>query len=231
MTNFLGITGGAPEEPGPSVTLEFAPGDSAIAPAASERLREMIERLDDDGDMTVVVRHEIGPEDASVAEARANPSRETAFEIATRLRLDRAAFALAQAEEAAVVRTLLAAGRREEAEAAIERVRGIEESAGECEVALESVLALLSPRADRRRSQRTRAAIVDLGAARLAAVREALLASGVSEIEARVSVRAARGGPVSESEPGRIVLIEKRRPSVPGLWDNFLGTIMFWTWI
>lgn len=231
VTNLLGVTGGEPDLPLPTVSAEFAPGDAALGPAQRERLAEIVERLDDDGEVTVVLRHEIGKDDWAMAEERANPPASTAAEIATRLRRQRAALSSEQAEGAALVRTLFAAGRGEEAEKAAASVREIEERAGECEAALESVLSLLSPRADRRRAQRTRAACVDLGDARLRAVRDALLASGVSEIEERVTVRPARGGPVLESGPGRVALIERRRPAEPGLWDKIIETLMFWTWI
>lgn len=231
VTNLLGVTGGEPDLPLPTVSAEFAPGDAALGPAQRESLAEIVERLDDDGEVTVVLRHEIGKDDWAMAEERANPPASTAAEIATRLRRQRAALSREQAEGAALVRTLFAAGRGEEAEKAAASVREIEERAGECEAALESVLSLLSPRADRRRAQRTRAACVDLGDARLRAVRDALLASGVSEIEERVTVRPARGGPVLESGPGRVALIERRRPAEPGLWDKIIETLMFWTWI
>jgi len=231
VTDLLGMTGGPEEATGPAAEIAFSAGDASLSAEAESVLGGVLERLDDDDTLTVVMRHELGPGDSAAVRSRANPDARHVREIVDRLGRERGAIDRRRDEAAAEARALFGTARAIEAEEAAARVRSVEAERAENRARIDAVLPLLFARGDRLRDARARAAARDLGTARLAAVRDALFLSGVSEIAERVGVRPARGGLAGSEGRGRVLLEEKRRPPKEGFVSSVIGALMFWTWL
>jgi hypothetical protein len=160
----------------------------------------------------------------------ANPSPGATLEIATRLRRLREALLDERAEVAEVQRATLAARMDEQVEPGAERLRELDRDIGRTEQALDSALERLRPNAERQDARRTSQACVTIAAARLEAVRLALLARGDEELPARLRVERARYRDPQLDGGGRVVITVSRRhmeqrPFYVRLWARFAGMI------
>jgi hypothetical protein len=119
-----------------------------------------------------------------------------------RLRADAAGQARAQ---------LLSLGEANAA-AALARLTAVDQELARTEDALDQVLELLRPGADRQAGRRMRAVALDFGRERLDAVRAVLLASKVPHIADRITVVDPQFNPVDGDSGGRLLIavVEKK---------------------
>jgi len=226
VTDLVGVTGGedaaAPEPP---LLLDFAPGDPLPPAGAAALLAPLAGRLADDEDLALVVEHAFGGGDAERALALGNPPVDDARALAERLRLRRAEHLRTRDQLAAEARALYAVGRAQEAALASARLLAEDRALGGVEQSLDRVLSLLDAGAERRASQRARAAAMEFGEARQAHVRRLLLEAGGDALLGRVELRPVRYLPGEGSDGGRVTLTVKPRPSSGGLLDWLFGWI------
>lgn len=211
VTDFVGLTGGAPEDLAQSaVTLAFPAADPTVPADALAPARSLLRRVKADDDLGVALTHVLGPDDVERAAALANPSPAACRALARDLAQERASLLRRRATAAADARAEWSVGRVEAARAASDRLRALDAELGRTERALDHLGELLRPGAERRADKRTREACLEIANARLAAVREALLRSSVPP--SRIELRRARFE-VPEDAPeggGRVVLMPKR---------------------
>ena len=217
VLDLTGLGFGEPVELSPdSIAVDFEPGQSSFASVAWDGMRPLIDAMRRDESIRIVVQHELGGGDVARAERLANPSEAECLQLVERLRARKREVLRARDVLASDVRASWAVGRENEARAAGERLRALELELAQTESALDSVLALIRPGAERRRDKRTREACLALADVRLAAVRRALLSAGVPRMAQRLDMRRARFALPDASEPGlasggRVTVTPKQR--------------------
>jgi hypothetical protein len=210
VTDMVGLTGGEPEDlTEDAVSLAFAPADTALSHGSKKALEDLLELLDDEDELTVVLRHELGTDDVVRAEVLANPRPEDCRDLAERLRSKKVSLGITREGIVAETRAHYAVGRQTEAADATTRLRAIDRELGLTEDALDQLYELLRPGAERRRDKRTRTACLDIAERRLETLRQALIDAGLSPD--RIDVRRARFE-VAERADGAIHLVPRRRP-------------------
>jgi hypothetical protein len=225
VTDLVGVTGGEGPPPEPPIVLDYAPGDPVLPAGADRAVWELTKKLLDDEDLDLVLQHEFGAGDARVATTLGNPSPEDARRLQERLAARRLERERLRDSKAAESRALLAVGRPVEAREAAQEVIGFDRDIAATEDAQDRVLTLLDPGADRRIAQRTRAAGVEFGQARLDDIRRRIGATGGDEILKRVELRPVRFEPNTGRDGGQVTLTLKPHPRSGGFFHWLFGWI------
>ncbi|MCC6672531.1 MAG: DUF748 domain-containing protein [Planctomycetes bacterium] len=212
-TDLLGLGGGpATAAKIPPVDLGFGPGDAHLAAEARTALARVVEVLDDDDGLVAVLEHSFGAEDHDRLRTRANPTREELLALATLYRWRSAELRREQDLLVAQLRSLLAAGGPEEAEAVRARLEAVTRNQGRMDDGLAETARLLRPGAERQIAARARRVGLDLAELRLAVVRQALLRTDLPHIEVRVEERRAGSQTETDQPGGRVrVSFQPRR--------------------
>lgn len=205
VTDLVGVTGGEAGPPQPELALVFAPGSTALPEVSLKDLRNALTRLRSQDGALLSLEHRLGQADLARADQLGNPSVEQCTLRAAQLRQQRTELLRRQAECSAEARAMLLVGRSADAESARARLIEAEQQVCLTEAALDSVFERLRPGAERYREQRARVAALQIGQARLEAVRRALLALGLPGVESRIELRPPRLDPI-EGEDGGTVL-------------------------
>jgi hypothetical protein len=191
------------------MALSFSPGDTYLSRAERIKLQQLAEQLREQEGAAVTLRHELGRGDVDIAARRANPTIAECLELSVRLRNKRKEIAGMRDQWAAKARAVLGAGLDHEAQAAMERIRSLDLEAGLTERALDQVLELLRPGAERRASRRTRGGCIALGKARIEAVRDALLALDIPDGKGRVRTTRPRIDEIVNEGGGSVSVVLK----------------------
>lgn len=179
LTDVVGITGDEQPPPQDARLLVFESGDPTLSGDARRSLAQLAEKIRGRARKGLVLEHELSRADLERAARLVNPSSGDRARLSARLREQRAELCRERDEAAALARAEFAlADRARRAEIAA-HLRELEARVGQCDEALERVLDLMRPGAERRAAARARAAAVSLGAERLERVRRELLALGV----------------------------------------------------
>lgn len=210
FTDLFGGDGGEPSSKS-RAELAFAPASAELPDDADATLAPLVQRLRDDDDLVVALQHRFGAADVERARAMANPDRATCLEIVARGRQRRAELARQRAEVAAEARAAYALGREDEGKTLGERLRALDAECGVNEAALDGVLALLQPGAERHADKRTRSAALAVGRARLERLRQELERAGFDDAATRIELRSPAYDVAPSGAPGTIVLVTRRR--------------------
>ncbi len=209
FTDALGLTGRDGPKPGEFArSFDFEAG-AADEPSDEDALESLRRRLAADTALQVTLVHEFGALDLARAERLANPAIEDCQRLAERLRQRKAELARRREELAAQARIEIALGRSQDAEDLLTRVRALDRELGFAEGSLDRLLELLRPGAERRMSQRTRAAALLLARERIERVRQALIARGIAP--ERIEPRPARSLEATRESGGRVTAIPRRK--------------------
>lgn len=193
--------------PPESIVVSFAAGSASLDDAQREKLNQLIDRAARDGNLQMMIRHELAPTDVAVAAVRANPGTEDALSLAGGLRARRAELAGRRSDLAARARAELAGGASAtHADETIERLRAVNAEIGGIEQSLDQLYDLLRPGANRQADRRTRAGALEIAQHRLDAVKALLDAARIPNAEDRVRSEAARFNPADDQSPGRITI-------------------------
>ncbi|MCB9889426.1 MAG: DUF748 domain-containing protein [Planctomycetes bacterium] len=212
VTGLIGLTGGKKDPiASKAQSIAFTAGCASLPGDADSRFRAILAVLSSDDKVVVELRHEFGLEDLQRAEVLANPTTEQARELCERLRRRRTRLAGEFAETAAAARSYHAVGRTAEATAATATLRRLARERGETESALDAVLDLLRPGAERRADRRTKKMALGIGNARLEEIRRRLMELGGKKLADRIEVRGAKLQRTEGKEPGRVRLLPKLR--------------------
>ncbi len=209
VTDVAGLTGDEPEDPTEnSVRVGFAAAETALDEGSSRELATLLEYLDDEDELTVVVQHELGSEDALRAAVLANPDPEDCRNLARRLRAKKSELEDAREHLAAEARAHYAVGRLELAAKASTQLRAMDDELGRTEDSLDYLYAFLRPGSERGADKRTRTTCLDIAEQRLELVRRALIEGGLAP--ERIDVRNARFQFEEGRTTGGVQLIPKR---------------------
>lgn len=187
----------------PTATIEFAPGTATIEPAELDKLKAIIERARRDRSVQVVLRHELSEADQVLAEARANPSPEDAADMVRTFRGRKQELLAQQEVQAVTLRTRLAAVPEQQMGDDLRGLRALQQQLDSVESALDQLLDLQRPGADRQSGRRARAMALTMGQARIDAVRQVIAEAS------RVAERTTAAPPsaqVTEVPSGRVVV-------------------------
>jgi hypothetical protein len=192
-------------------SVRFDPGDASMTTATARELEPLVELLRDDADTMLVVRQELGEGDVERARTLANPASEECLAIVARLRQERSELEHLGDEAQSRARAQWSVGRGTEANAASDELRAITTRLGETDSALDRMLDIVRPGAERYRDRRTHAACRLIAAQRITSLRELFARAGVKDVEARLEVRALRQDPTAGDGGGRVTLTPRLR--------------------
>jgi hypothetical protein len=218
LTGVLGIGGGA----GPTLAeqrrqVSFGLGEALPAIDAQQVVAPLIDLLAGDETIALVLTHSFAADDLAHAKTLANPDPELADDIAARLRVDLATSIRERDLLATRLLAMLGAGNPRDAFVLNRRLHALDAEIARISDALDRVLALLRPGAERRADRRTRDTATDLARARLESLRDLLLELGGAELEKRIELRPARITDPIERPHSEIELVPRVRQPEPDL--------------
>ncbi|MCC6408685.1 MAG: DUF748 domain-containing protein, partial [Planctomycetes bacterium] len=185
------------------------PAGAVTAEQPVAPLDELVRRFGTDDRHVFAVQHRVSKADFERAERLANPSTEDCRELSNRLRRKKAELLRRREELAARARVDYAVGRYEAAAAATIELRAQDRELGFNEDALDRVHELLRPGAERRRDQRTKAALVAIAIERVARLKQELVDRGIDPV--RVEIRALKAVVDPTLESGRVSITPRKR--------------------
>lgn len=200
LSDAAGITGADAPPASEIHVLGFAAGDATLGLDAPPLIAALAERLRGRPRKGVVLEHELSPADLERAARLVNPSLADCARLTARLREHKAELSRERDARAAQTRAEFALADPARMRELSERLRSLEARLGQGEEALERLLELSRPGAERRATARARAAAVSLGAERLERARRALRALGLED--ARILTRVVKPEPNTQLEGG-----------------------------
>lgn len=190
------------------VTMNFDSGESQLTAAQQLQLQGVVQQLKNDPTIVVMLQHSLGSGDIVLAEQRVNPLAEDSLQLADQYRQRKFTLQRQLSEQTGAARVAMAT--QDNAPAALDALRATSIQLKETEDALDQVLDLLRPGADRQAERRTKQAAILLGDLRLRAVQSALLASGLPDVSRRVIKGTARFNADDGSSDGHVTLVLTR---------------------
>ena len=197
----LAERGGPESEP---VSVEYAGGAHSLNEAAIRSLESLVDELESREDLSVLIVHEYGADDAPRARELANPSMDECGHIAAGLRRRKRELAKRRSECAADLAAEFAVGGAEKAATLRDELRAIEAELGRVELALDETLSRLRPGGERYEAKRTRNALREIAGTRIAeleALFENVLGEGASE---RITIKRPRLNATSGAASSRV---------------------------
>ncbi len=201
------LGGNEPPPLGAPYTASFGALDIVLDARSREVLHGIAADVRRVPERKVRLVHELGGGDLAAAAAATALTPESVQRLAEALLSNQRSLAAERDALEAGLRGQLSVGRTGAAEAERLELVAVLERLAETEAALDQVLGLLRPGADRDAARRVRATSVVLGQARLDAVRATLIEAGLPAT--RIEVRRPRASTPTGSAGGR-VLVEQR---------------------
>lgn len=211
FTDLFGVTGGE-EDPPPYSEFEYAPGSVEWTASDRDALDDLVRELRDDSDFIVQVQHRFGVGDIERAEVLSNPDPADCREIADGLRRRRAELTNRRSQLAAELRAAWGANDTAAIESDTQRLRALDIEAGNIEDAIDNVLELLKPGAERHRAKRTRSAALAVARQRIETLKQWFTAQGVSDIDERFEAKSPTFDVSAAGETGTILAVLRERP-------------------
>jgi hypothetical protein len=210
--DLFGLGGNKKHAPEPPIPLPFEPGYTALSPADQAQIAALCVRMKKDKSLNLVVRHDLGGGDITVANERANPSAQDARYLADQLRQQQLNVLQERSALAGTARAELAWGSPQTASATIAQLRTLDQQVAQNDDALDRLYGMLRPGADRQAARRTRGACLEYGRERLDAVKQALIAAGLTDMD-RVHIASPQFSEVPGDEGGNVVvtLVPKKK--------------------
>jgi hypothetical protein len=210
--DLLGLGGNKKHAPQPPIVLPFEAGFTALSPADQAQIKAIALRMKKDKSLNLVIRHDLGGGDLTVANERANPSAKDALNLAEQLRQQQLNALQQRSILAGIARSELAWGSAAAANNTLSQLRQVDQQVAANDDALDRTLALLRPGADRQAARRTRGACLEYGHERLDAIKQALTAAGLTDLD-RVHFATPKFEQVAGDEGGKVVvtLVPKKK--------------------
>jgi hypothetical protein len=165
-----------------------------------------------DDSLNLVIHHDLGGGDLTVANERANPSIHDAQNLAEQVRQQQMNALQARSALAGQARAELAWGSSQAASTTIEQLRALDQQVAQNDDAMDRLFGILRPGADRQAARRTRGACLEYGRERLDAVKQALAAAGLTDAD-RVHFANPQFSQVPGDDGGKVVvtLVPKKK--------------------
>jgi transposase-like protein len=212
LTDMLGLGGNKKHTPELPIILGFEPGYTGLSAVDQAALSALAQRMNKDKSLTLVIHHDLGGGDLTVANERANPSQQDAKNLAEQLRQQQMETLQQRSALAGTARAELAWGSTSAASTTIEQLRALDQQVAENDDALDRLYGMLRPGADRQAARRTRGACLEYGHERLEAVKHALIAAGLTDMD-RVHLASPQFAQVPGDAGGTVVvtLVPKKK--------------------
>jgi hypothetical protein len=193
------------------IGVAFSPGDAFLSARERAKLEPLIDHLrsSPDGRLRVTLDHELSGEDRALVEERVSPSTEELNGLLTQLRRHLRDGALERSELAARAERALEAGDREGFLRTARLLAALDVELGRTERARDRVFDRLESASRWDTKREVRAGAVELGQARLEAVRRALVEAGVPNVAGRIRVRKPSAQAVERAGPPRVSVIPR----------------------
>ncbi|MEI8197026.1 MAG: hypothetical protein WCI73_14095, partial [Phycisphaerae bacterium] len=157
-------------------TLSLEPGSPILDASTREKLLAAAARLRANESLELDIRHQLGAQDVTLAQMRANPAPIDCQILLADLRSKKSELLELRAEAAAAAEAQVAAqADATVVQAAVERVGAINKELGRTEAALDQVCELLRPGAQLQAARRTRSSAMALARERMDQVNNLLL--------------------------------------------------------
>ena len=196
-----------PEQPARAL---FLPGSTELTGSAKTALAATFKLLRKNSELELDLVHAFGAQDLTVLSTRANPSPDACRALALRLGVERDVLISAREDKSTDLRARFAAGDNQALEASREELLELDGELARTEEALDTLLSLLRPGAERRAKRRTKAAAMLLAESRLESVRALIAAQPIESIGSRLRVRRARFSEPDPETPGGSVFVVPR---------------------
>ncbi|MCB9909491.1 MAG: hypothetical protein H6829_04395 [Planctomycetes bacterium] len=204
----------APIESEVALRIVFVPGLAVWVPEAEKEWTRWA-RSHPPGDSNVwVLEHRFGALDLERAEALSSPPPASLMELLESLRRRKADLAQRYVSQAADARARLQYGTREEADASRKALIELNRQRAQTERAIDHVLGLLAPGAERRQERRTRESAMQLAVERQQAVLALLRREGWSD--AVGSIECSSAEPEAATDSPNAVIELRSRPRAAG---------------
>lgn len=190
----LGGLTGADDEPPLTGTneLKFRPGEVSLDAESYLLATRIASTLSRDAAAKVVLRHRFAKEDVDRAGDLVNPNLDSISEIIAGLRSRRSELEERRLKLSSDARLAFVIGDPFAGKQAADRLAGVLDELGRIEEAIDTLLDLMQPKAERRKEARARDGALAIAAQRLANVRRAVLAAGSPDLADRIEIQTAR---------------------------------------
>ncbi len=193
------------------VTVAFSPGESLLTADQETQIKQMIERLKQDETLQIALTHSLGTADMVLSDQRANPSREDAEAIASRLRERKFDLQKRRVALSSTLRIAMASQNKPLADQTLTDLQRVSTELAETEEGLDDMLGLLRPGAQRYADRRAKASAIELGLYRLETVKARFLESNVKDIANRVAIARPNAKLENAPEQGQVEIKFARR--------------------
>jgi hypothetical protein len=210
--DLLGLGGNKKQAPEPPIILPFEPGFTGLSPADQAQIAALVLRMKKDDSLNLVIHHDLGGGDLTIADKRSNPSIQDAQNMAEQLRQQQLDALQQRSALAGVARAELAWGSSSEADLTIQKLRALDQQVAQNDDALDRLYGILRPGADRQAARRTRGACLEYARERLDAVKQALIAAGLKDMD-RVHMANPQFAQAQGDDGGKVVvtLVPKKK--------------------
>ena len=208
--SLIGFGGEEQQAVGEPQRLEFAPGGATPPVALAAGIAALAQRLEDEDDLRLTLRHDLGSADVALLALRANPPTEQVVDLTTRMRVRKGTLELQRADVATRLGAVLSAGLVDEVGRLSPELAALDGEIGRLERALDALLEVLRPGSEGMAERRTRAMGVVIAQERLDAIAAALRAGLDPDQQERVRVVAPRPGDDPTSERGAVTAVPSR---------------------
>lgn len=211
LTNLFGLGGSGELPEAANVVLEYETGAVDVPAGAPDRFETLLDVADDD-EIEIVIQPVLGTQDLARASVLAMPDPHDKRALATLLRQRKLALWRQRDAAAATLDVGLRLGDADAVALARVSVRDFDERIGATEQALDEVLALTRPGADKSRDRRARRLALEVAEGRAQRLVTYLTQLGGPSLARRIEVRRPRLPPTDEVERGVLLVTPKRRP-------------------
>jgi hypothetical protein len=203
----LGFGGEEKERAADLTPIEFGAGEATLDFADRETIARLAERLADDEESKLILRHRLVAADVLRAAELVNPNPEAIPELLVGLRAQRERLIAERSRLEAHARVTWVYGDRNAAASATAELRGLLSDLGLVEDSIDDLLDLTQQNVERRKDSRARVGALVVASERLAALRRAIVAAADAEgedVTARIEILAPRFT-IEEAETGAVL--------------------------
>lgn len=193
------------------VVLQFSSGESQLTYGQRQVLQELAQRLRKEETLQAQIIHTLGSGDVVLAGQRASPKRDEARELGQRLRQQKFDLQRKRIELSSTLRVAMASQNQALTDQTLNDLQQVSSQLASTELALDDMLSLLRPGAQRTLDRRARQAAIDLGQYRLEAVQEPLKSLQIKNFDTRVTVPRPNAKVVEGVERGSVTIVLTRQ--------------------
>lgn len=189
------------------IVIVYEPGLLAPPKDQNSLLKELTERLKQEDDLTLTLRHQLGQQDLAYTERLVNPTSGLSHQLLKRLKREKKILVDGRSELLNQVRTAYAIGSKRDLYALKGRLRAINQQLGHLEQGIDRTIDLTQPATKYAKRRRTRDGVLAIAQERLNALYDMLVLQSQSSVRQQRIKRIAPSLKVDETiNKSRIVI-------------------------